>query len=328
MGKPDAVTKEYVSRSDIFADVFNYYLYGGRQVIDPSHLKERDITEIALPFGNNSGGTVQKYRDVLKILQVMEDENAVYVLLGTELQMNIHYAMPVKNMLYDAVNYAEQISAAVRDHRKKKGKDITSDEYLSGFSRRDKLLPVITLTVYFGSKKWDGPKRLHEMFGRVDQSLLNFIPDYKINLITPAGLSEEDLEKFHTEFRMVMKFIKYSSDKDTLMKMLDSDEGFKTVSRDTANLINVVTNAGIEINGNKEVIDMCKAIKDIKEEGREIGREEGREIGREEGREEGRKETELLSIRNLMDTLKLTAQQAMDALKISPADQQRYLSML
>ena len=69
---------------------------------------------------------------------------------------------------------------------------------------------------------------------------------------------------------------------------------------------------------------MCKAIKDIKEEGREIGRE----IGREEGREEGRKETELLSIRNLMDTLKLTAQQAMDALKISPADQQRYLSML
>ena len=41
MGKPDAVTKNYVSRSDIFADVFNYYLYGGRQVIDPSQLKER-----------------------------------------------------------------------------------------------------------------------------------------------------------------------------------------------------------------------------------------------------------------------------------------------
>ena len=48
----------------------------------------------------------------------MEDENAVYVLLGTELQMKIHYAMPVKSMLYDSVNYAEQISTTAREHRK------------------------------------------------------------------------------------------------------------------------------------------------------------------------------------------------------------------
>ena len=312
MGKPDAVTKEYVSRSDIFADIFNNYLYGGRQVIDPSHLKERDITEIALPFGNISGGTVQKYRDVFKILQIMEDENAVYVLLGTELQMKIHYAMPVKSMLYDSVNYAEQISTAAREHRKEKGKSLSGDEYLSGFSKKDKLIPVITLTIYFGSKKWDGPMRLHEMFAKSNQSLLRFIPDYKINLITPAGLSEEDLEKFHTEFRMVMKFIKYSDDKDALQKMLDRDETFKTVSRETANLINIVTNSGIEIKENEEVIDMCKAVKEIKEE----------------GRLEGREETIVDSIQKLMRTMTLTAQQAMEALEIPPADQQRYLTML
>ena len=41
MGKPDAVTKEYVSRSDILADIFKSYLYAGREVIEPSHLKER-----------------------------------------------------------------------------------------------------------------------------------------------------------------------------------------------------------------------------------------------------------------------------------------------
>jgi len=38
--------------------------------------------------------------------------------------------------------------------------------------------------------------------------------------------------------------------------------------------------------------------------------------------------TLLDSIRNLMDTLKLTAQQAMDALKISADDQKRFLQML
>ncbi|MBQ8946636.1 MAG: hypothetical protein IJ058_07475 [Lachnospiraceae bacterium] len=38
--------------------------------------------------------------------------------------------------------------------------------------------------------------------------------------------------------------------------------------------------------------------------------------------------TLLDSIRNLMDTLKLTAQRAMDALKISADDQKRFLQML
>ncbi len=117
-----------------------------------------------------------------------------------------------------------------------------------------------------------------------------------------------------------MKFIKYSDDKDALQKMLDSDETFKTVSRETANLINIVTNSGIEIKENEEVIDMCKAIKEIKEE--------GRLEGREEGREEGRAETIVDSIHKLMRTMKLTAQQAMEALEIPPADQQRYLTML
>ena len=46
------------------------------------------------------------------------------------------------------------------------------------------------------------------------------------------------------------------------------------------------------------------------------------------GREEGREEGKILSIRNLMDTLKLSAQQAMDALKISSEEQQKYLSMI
>ena len=47
-----------------------------------------------------------------------------------------------------------------------------------------------------------------------------------------------------------------------------------------------------------------------------------------EMRAEGREEGIITSIRNLLETLKLTAQQAMDALKISAEDQQRYLKML
>ena len=162
MGRADDITKEYVRRSCIFADLFNFFLYNGEEVIKPEHLREMDITEIALPFGNGKDLSVQKLRDVLKILQVMKDDEAIFVLLGTELQTDIHYAMPPKNMLYDAIKYVEQVSTIARVHKEKR--DLSGDAFLSGFEKTDKLIPIITLVVYFGSRKWDGPLSLHEMF--------------------------------------------------------------------------------------------------------------------------------------------------------------------
>ena len=56
----------------------------------------------------------------------------------------------------------------------------------------------------------------------------------------------------------------------------------------------------------------------------EISKEEAREEGLAEGKAEGRVE----SIKNLMDSLKLTAQQAMDVLKIPESDYSKYMAML
>ena len=61
---------------------------------------------------------------------------------------------------------------------------------------------------------------------------------------------------------------------------------------------------------------------------REEGRKEGRKEGRDEGRKEGRDETLISSIRNLMVTLNLTAQQAMEALRIPADEQKKYLAMI
>lgn len=76
-----------------------------------------------------------------------------------------------------------------------------------------------------------------------------------------------------TEFRKVMKFIKYSDNKQALRDMLDKDKSFETVSRETANVINAVTNSGLKISEDEEVIDMCKAIRDIRDEGYNEGRD-------------------------------------------------------
>ena len=56
--------------------------------------------------------------------------------------------------------------------------------------------------------------------------------------------------------------------------------------------------------------------------------QEERDEARAEGRAEGEEFAILASIRNLMETLNLTAQQAMDALKIPVAEQAKYAALL
>ena len=51
MGLADTVTKAYMKENTVFADAFNYLIYGGKAVVDPAQLQELDTTEIALPFG-------------------------------------------------------------------------------------------------------------------------------------------------------------------------------------------------------------------------------------------------------------------------------------
>ena len=92
MGKIDTVTKDYMKKNTVFADACNYFIYGGRQIIDPEKLQELDTTEISVPFGNEAEVAVQKYRDLLKAATVMMDGEATYLILGVENESDVKYA--------------------------------------------------------------------------------------------------------------------------------------------------------------------------------------------------------------------------------------------
>ena len=56
--------------------------------------------------------------------------------------------------------------------------------------------------------------------------------------------------------------------------------------------------------------------------------EKAMEQGMKQGMEKGITETLLASIRNLMDSMNLTAEQAMGALKVAEGEQAKYLTLL
>ena len=163
LGKIDVITKEYMKDPVIFADVFNKFLYHGKQVIRPESLIEMDSAEVVVPYGEGKAGVPeQKYRDALKLM--MTDGNIAYCILGCEDQSRVHYAMPVKNMLYDSMQYARQVTKAAKSHRQEKEHKPSSGEFLGGFHKTDRLIPVVTLVIYWGPDRWDGPLSLKEMY--------------------------------------------------------------------------------------------------------------------------------------------------------------------
>ena len=293
MGKIDVATKQYMSHKNVIADAFNFYVYDGAQVIKPERLQKIDTVEFMMPYGNDAKAAVQKMRDNLMVWESVTDGDTVYVVLGTENQDKIHYAMAVKNMLYDALQYAKQVEEAKKTYRdKNKTADIklSSEEFLSGFRKQDKLMPVITLVVYFGDKSWDGAKSIHDMFCVNDGHILKYIPDYKINLIEPVKVSDNEYEKFKTDLGSVLQFIKHQSDEDG--SWIKGKHRFKSVEREAVELINMITGANIAGNEKEEVVDVCRAwensLKKAKDEGQREGRLEGVREGEIHGRREGK----------------------------------------
>lgn len=229
---------------------------------------------------------VQKFRDVQKLYATMTDGKMEYVLYGTENQAEIHYAMAVKNNLYDALEYAGQVEEAAKSHRKemkrkKQGKAATEEdrkmpntgEFLSGFWSGDRLIPSITVTIFFGSEKWDGPLSLFDMMEVSDPDVLACMDNYHVRLIAPAQMSDNEIMKFQSSLREVMLFIKYTKDKENLSRVLvANEERFREVERRAADVIEVITNSGIKYEKDDEVVNVCQAIQEMRKESESNGR--------------------------------------------------------
>lgn len=57
-------------------------------------------------------------------------------------------------------------------------------------------MPVVTIALYWGSEKWDGPRSVHEMLPPMEKELFKYVADYRLNLIVPEEIT--DFNKFRS----------------------------------------------------------------------------------------------------------------------------------
>ena len=305
MGKKDHMTREYLKQNERFADLCNYVLFDGKRVIDANALEERDASELVGVLGIDRKKVYyqQRWRDLLRQAVIKCTGKVYIVLLGVENQTRVHYAMPVRNMLFDAINYAAQVKQTDEEHRTKKEYG-SKAEFLSGFHKDDRLIPVITITLYWGSDAWDAPRTLHEMFTEVDEQLKCFLPDYLINLIVPREI--EDFGKFHTTLGSVLASIKASDDEGSMAELIEDNPYFTRLDNDSVRIIKEFTNIDITINEEEGVTDVCKAWDDHLER----GRREGHAEGFIEGRTEGQRDTLVSLVKDGLLALSVAAKRA------------------
>lgn len=299
MGRENNIINSYLATPDKFEDFFNAVCFEGAEIIYPECLSETSEKYDISPAENpNNGERMQKEERIRDIKKLYNGGNVLRV-LAIENQSYIDYTACVRNMQYDAMEYAGQLKL-LKTAYKGKNKIVTrlaeQSEVLSGVSKSDRLHPAYTIWFYYGEEKWNGPKSLKDMmdFGDDADGMSEFFNDYKLNLICLDEM--EDFNIFHTQLRQLLRAMKLRKDKAGLRMLMDNNDEFRHLDADTVEAMSVMLHLPeiwnkrenyMSMNEDREEYDMCQAMREICEEERNIGFSEGMKYGIEQGVDRG-----------------------------------------
>ena len=252
MQEKDITQKMLERHNDVFSDIVNVLLFGGKKVVAEESLFDA-VTDSVLKIDKRV--RIQD-RDVAKY---WKDSQINIALFGLENQTTPNKLMPFRVISYDGTEYGKQSRTENIDKKK---------------------YPVISLVLYLGfEQKWLYPKNLLGIID-VDEKLKPYVNDYKINLFEIAYLDREIIDSFKSDFWILADYLyqmrvnrNYVADKKSighieellmLMSAMTGDKRFEEII-DEANT--------------KEVVNMCEVLDIVEARGIEKGIEKGREEG-------------------------------------------------
>ena len=224
---------EVLSDNEIFADLFNGSLFDGNQIIRPDMLAQENEKKI-LRAGKEGGRRIilRRIRDVQKLSLL--GEGCLAVILAAEGQRTVHYAMPVRCMLYDGIDYTGQVERITK-------------------KRKEDLHDML-----------DIPPEL--------EPWTECIQDYRINLVCSQTVNSFHFKTGLREVFELLPLLKdkegmkkFLAVKKEEFMHLDAKKGW-LVSR----FLNVPALKELKENEKGEV-DMCTAIEEMMEEREELG---------------------------------------------------------
>ena len=207
MKEKDSVMKTLESYNDVFADIVNVLMFGGKRLIRKNALSD------AIPYSyykvsksrqaekeDTKTSTQDEKSTTTHKIHGQERDVSKYwshgkirlCFIGFENQTSIEPLMPLRVMSYDAASYMQR------------------------FLEKDKVqcYPVVTLVLYFGTKrKWTNNLTLKDLF-QVPPELEQFVNNYRINVVNLAWLSDEQIKLFKSDFREIAVYLRCKRTKE------------------------------------------------------------------------------------------------------------------
>lgn len=185
MAEKDITEKTLEAYNDVFADIINVLLFNGRR-----YVKENELEEESPNSSYKADGKLHaQERDVAKYWKKGLVRIALY---GLENQTGVDGDMPLRLISYDGAAYRAQLLTD-KEMKEKTGK--VAPRY-----------PVVTLVLYFGyDRHWKKPRTLFECL-ELPEEIKPYVNDYRMNLYEIAYLSDEQVQMFTSDFKIVADY--------------------------------------------------------------------------------------------------------------------------
>ena len=266
LGEKDILEKKLLMFNDVFADFVNGIMFDGKDVVKEDELV--DLSGWSHYKGDDSKHRFQD-RDVVKL---WKKENVVISLIGIENQDIPDEDMVFRVISYDGASYRTQLVEKERRKRKKETENING---------KVDIFPVITFVIYYGEEEWKHETTLHKRLN-LDSELKHYVSDYSINLIDLKKLSEDDINKFKKDFKLIADYmVKGSKHKADRIDLNHPEEVSELILRLTGEEL------PFEVECEEGGKNMEKFFEPMFERAEARGRAEGEARGRAEGKTEG-----------------------------------------
>lgn len=244
----DRAAKNFFSDPKIFSEFVNLSLFNGEERIKAEDLREIDPVNSTVFTKNKS---LEVLVDNLYDSTVKESDENVYAIIGLESQAYSDKHMVIRAGIASLLIYDNQIATI------KEG---------------EKLKPVYIIVFNMLDRKWSNATDLRKLLSKEAIKVFGYpLVNAGYYVLDPHELKGEKLNKISKPLKLVLNIIKNQGDKKELLSYINSEEAFKNLDYRTAKLLETIMKVDIPNDGG---YNMCKAIEDIKNDGRFEGKSE------------------------------------------------------
>ena len=216
MGAKDLAEKNLLQYKDVFSDIVNVNLFGGRCYVSAKELSREPGELITKAVSDD------KLRQLQMDVPMKCKKHNRSFFLCLENQSDKNNVMPVRDMGYQHAKYMEQIKEVKESNRK-------TGNYPNPMTKElndsQKLSPVITLVLNYSQKEWEKPRCLNDMLEfpeDIGEELTKWIPEHPICIINLASQPETTICQYQSDFKYIVRYLSCGNDRKKL------DEYFQT----------------------------------------------------------------------------------------------------